>query len=136
MLVVRQLSDTGSSFKPGFPFKRKVPHCPSAGSTQGKIVSKFSSANFFPFFRPTQRVYRTPPLYIVNGKAGFIVDAGAIYIQVPNFRNYFIGSAVIQAKGLGLHLVRSMVEKTGGKIEVDSEEGRGSRFYVYFKDLT
>src|SRR5690554_2638257 len=40
-----------------------------------------------------------------------------------------------EGKGLGLHLIRSMVEKTGGKIEVDSEEGRGSKFYVYFKDL-
>ena len=41
-----------------------------------------------------------------------------------------------EGKGLGLHLIRSMVEKTGGKIEVDSEEGKGSKFYVYFKDLS
>lgn len=40
-----------------------------------------------------------------------------------------------KGKGIGLHLVRAMIEKTGGKIEVESEKGRGSRFYVYLKDL-
>jgi signal transduction histidine kinase len=36
-------------------------------------------------------------------------------------------------KGIGLHLVKSMVEKNGGKIEVESEPGKGSTFYVYLK---
>ena len=103
---------------------------------RARLSLNFLPLIFSPFSDQHKEHIGLRPLFIVNGKAGFIVDAGAIYIQVPNFRNYFIGSAVIQAKGLGLHLVRSMVEKTGGKIEVDSEEGRGSRFYVYFKDLT
>jgi signal transduction histidine kinase len=43
-------------------------------------------------------------------------------------------TAAGEGKGIGLHLVKSMVEKTGGKIEVDSEEGKGTKFYIYFKD--
>ncbi|MEX2592646.1 MAG: HAMP domain-containing sensor histidine kinase [Anditalea sp.] len=39
-----------------------------------------------------------------------------------------------EGKGIGLHLIKSMVEKTGGKIEVHSEEGKGTKFYIYFKD--
>ncbi len=36
--------------------------------------------------------------------------------------------------GIGLHVLKSMVEKTGGKIEVDSEEGKGTKFFIYLKD--
>lgn len=33
--------------------------------------------------------------------------------------------------GIGLHIVKSMVDRTGGKIEVDSEKGKGTKFYIY-----
>jgi two-component system CheB/CheR fusion protein len=36
--------------------------------------------------------------------------------------------------GIGLHIVKSMVERTGGKIEVDSEKGKGTKFSIYFKE--
>lgn len=37
-------------------------------------------------------------------------------------------------KGLGLHLVKNMVEKNGGKIAVESTSGRGTTFTVYLKE--
>ncbi|HYG39603.1 MAG TPA: sensor histidine kinase [Cytophagales bacterium] len=39
-----------------------------------------------------------------------------------------------EGKGIGLHLVRSMVEKNGGKIEVESEVGKGTTFNIYLKE--
>ncbi|RMG26709.1 MAG: PAS domain S-box protein [Bacteroidetes bacterium] len=38
-----------------------------------------------------------------------------------------------QGNGIGLHLVKSMVEKNDGKIEVISQPGAGTTFYVYLK---
>jgi signal transduction histidine kinase len=38
-----------------------------------------------------------------------------------------------EGKGLGLYMVNSQVVAMGGKIEVESEPGKGSTFKVYFK---
>lgn len=39
-----------------------------------------------------------------------------------------------EGKGIGLHLVKSMVEKNGGKIKVESEVGKGSTFNIFLKE--
>ncbi len=38
----------------------------------------------------------------------------------------------IEGKGLGLYLIKTQVEKLGGKIEVDSQENVGTTFRIYF----
>ena len=38
-----------------------------------------------------------------------------------------------EGKGLGLYMTRSQVMAMGGKIEVESEPGKGSKFKIYFK---
>lgn len=38
-----------------------------------------------------------------------------------------------EGKGIGLHLVKNMVEKNGGKIEVESKIGKGSTFKIFLK---
>lgn len=39
-----------------------------------------------------------------------------------------------EGKGLGLHLVKNMVEKNGGKVEVMSTVNEGTTFRIFFKD--
>ncbi|MBL3655494.1 PAS domain S-box protein [Fulvivirga sediminis] len=38
-----------------------------------------------------------------------------------------------EGKGLGLYIIKSQIESMGGKIEVESESGKGSTFTVFFK---
>ncbi|UOQ76558.1 ATP-binding protein [Hymenobacter sp. 5516J-16] len=38
----------------------------------------------------------------------------------------------VEGSGIGLYMVKRMVENAGGRIEVQSELGRGSVFRVYF----
>jgi PAS domain S-box-containing protein len=39
-----------------------------------------------------------------------------------------------QGKGIGMHIVKNMLVKTGGKIEVESSPGEGTTFYLYLKN--
>ncbi len=49
------------------------------------------------------------------------------------FNKYFRVSSDVEGSGLGLFIVKKMVENRGGKIEVESEVGKGSRFSVFLK---
>lgn len=49
------------------------------------------------------------------------------------FRMYQRVSKDIEGQGIGLYLVKKIVDAAGGKIEVESEVGKGSTFKVFFK---
>ena len=38
-------------------------------------------------------------------------------------------------KGIGMHIVKNMLVKTGGKIRVESQPGKGTTFFLYLKNL-
>lgn len=38
----------------------------------------------------------------------------------------------VEGSGIGLYMVKRMVENAGGRIEVQSEVGQGTTFRVYF----
>jgi len=42
----------------------------------------------------------------------------------------------VEGSGIGLYIVKRIVDNSGGKIEVDSVEGKGTRFRVYFKKVS
>lgn len=41
-----------------------------------------------------------------------------------------------EGKGIGLHIVKNMIEKNGGSIEVDSVSDFGTSFFCYLKEYT
>jgi PAS domain S-box-containing protein len=53
---------------------------------------------------------------------------GQLYTMFRRFHGHVEGS------GVGLYMVKRIIDNAGGKIEVESEEGVGTAFNVYFKD--
>jgi len=49
------------------------------------------------------------------------------------FERYSRVDKNISGAGLGLYIIRTMIENSGGKVEVESKEGGGATFNVYFK---
>ncbi|MDB5013860.1 MAG: chemotaxis protein CheR, partial [Daejeonella sp.] len=41
-----------------------------------------------------------------------------------------------EGQGIGLYLIKKIIDASGGKIEVESEAGKGSTFKIYFKVKT
>jgi two-component system CheB/CheR fusion protein len=51
-----------------------------------------------------------------------------IFSMYARLNEYFEG------QGIGLYLARNIIYAAGGKIEVESEPGKGSTFTVYFAE--
>jgi len=75
--------------------------------------------------------------YSENGFMVISVKDNGIGIAAENrqtiFKKFGRVSGTAEGYGVGLYLVREMIMNTGGKIEVESELGRGSVFRVYLK---
>ncbi len=64
-----------------------------------------------------------------NGK-GLTAEESRKIFQ-PYYRTSEAKSSNILGSGLGLHIVKILVEAMNGRVEVDSEPGKGSTYSVY-----
>ncbi|WP_017730276.1 PAS domain S-box protein [Nafulsella turpanensis] len=51
------------------------------------------------------------------------------------FRPFRRFTSQASGKGIGMHIVKNMLVKTGGKIKVESKPGQGTTFLLYLKNL-
>lgn len=49
------------------------------------------------------------------------------------FSKYYRAQNEIEGSGIGLYLVKEIVENAGGKISLESVKGKGSEFKIYLK---
>ncbi|WP_066831519.1 sensor histidine kinase [Rufibacter ruber] len=76
----------------------------------------------------TERANDTVVLTVRDNGMGILEDKKeAIFARYTRLRDDVEGS------GIGLFIVKNMVEDTGGRIEVESTVGEGSTFRVYFR---
>jgi signal transduction histidine kinase len=61
---------------------------------------------------------------------GFGMEAGQISQLFTMFKRFH---SQVEGTGIGLYMVKKMVENAGGKIEVESQVGEGTTFKVYFR---
>lgn len=65
-------------------------------------------------------------LYVLDNGAGILPEH-----QKKIFDMFYRGSSKSGGSGLGLYIIKEAVEKIGGRIEVDSRYGEGSKFEIY-----
>jgi signal transduction histidine kinase len=65
-------------------------------------------------------------IYVLDNGTGILPEH-----QKKIFNMFYRGSTKTGGSGLGLHIIKEAVEKFGGRIEVDSILGEGSKFEIY-----
>ena len=62
-----------------------------------------------------------------NGLGISKINQKRMFTMFKRFHNH------VEGTGVGLYIVKKIVDNAGGKIEVESEEGQGTTFRIYFK---
>ncbi|AKQ46829.1 hypothetical protein TH63_16260 [Rufibacter radiotolerans] len=77
--------------------------------------------------------------YRDNGFVVLTVEDNGLGIRVDQQEKLFTMfrrfHSHVEGTGIGLYIVKRIIENNGGRIEVSSEPGRGSKFTVYFKEV-
>lgn len=86
--------------------------------------------------------HRQPTIEILTGKAdGFchisVKDNGLGIPETQKGKIFSMFKRVhthVEGSGIGLYIVKKIIENAGGRIEIESEVGKGSVFKVFFKE--
>ncbi len=75
---------------------------------------------------------------VVNGKTQLIFEDNGLGMNMERVRNDIFGLYKrfhnhSESKGIGLYLVHSQITALGGKIDVESEVGKGTKFVITFR---
>jgi PAS domain S-box-containing protein len=89
---------------------------------------KYRSPNLVPHVQIScQVVGEFHVLTVQDNGLGIKAPANKLFSMFSRFHDH------VEGTGIGLYMVKKMVENAGGRIEVDSEPGVGSTFRIYFK---
>lgn len=122
----------------GFQLEVDVAHCSSIRFSEQNLRSviynllsnaiKYRSPERLPRVRVTCKSTSEYDLLIVkdNGMGIKRRNLDQLFTMFKRFNTH------VEGTGVGLYMVRKMVENTGGHIEVESLEGEGTIFRVYF----
>lgn len=124
--------------KPGLEFIRDFPEedvtvCVDPMRLQQVITNFLTNANKFTAAGYIKLGYRRVRNETENAVRVFVEDSGR---GIPAnelkmiFSRFYKRDEFVQGTGLGLAISGSIVERMDGRIEVESEEGKGSRFTV------
>lgn len=94
---------------------------------------KYRAADRSPLIRiTTQRAKESVLLTVEDNGMGMNLQKHGKDLFKP-FKRF---TSKAEGTGLGLHLVKNMVERNGGNIQVYSQPGEGTRFVVHLKEYT
>lgn len=100
-----------------------------------RIILNNLIANALKYHRPSDfQFVKITIEYIQNSKILIVIEdngEGILDIQISRiFDMFYRASTNSEGSGLGLYLVKSMIEKMNGKIDVNSNLGEGTKFSI------
>ena len=89
---------------------------------------KYRSNDRVPEVRVSLQVLEGHPILVVadNGLGLLPEQLAKLFSIYKRFHKH------VEGTGIGLHMIKRMVENNGGRIEVESQHGKGTTFTVYF----
>ncbi|MES2732187.1 MAG: ATP-binding protein [Bacteroidota bacterium] len=76
--------------------------------------------------------------YVQNGNTVLVINDNGLGLKPVQLTKVFTMFKRfhdhVEGSGIGLYMIKRMIENNGGRIEVVSEEGQGSTFTVYFQN--
>ena len=106
-------------------------------STFNSIAQNLIS-NALKYHSPDRRCRITIKTKLENEFFCFSIEDNGVGIDLENQRKKLFGlfqriSTIQDGSGLGLYMIKKLIENNGGRIDVESQVGKGSVFYVYIK---
>jgi len=97
-------------------------------------------SNALKYHSPDRRCRITIKAKRTNDFLCFSVEDNGLGIDLEVQRNRLFGlfqriSTKEEGSGLGLHMIKKILENSGGKIDVESEVGKGSVFHAFIKEI-